>query len=361
MGAGRENSVGFKGLRERKAVARAVIEPMLVGKRDGTVIAAYKRIEPGTDGRIHTLLNTTGTTTMRLSSSETILEEKSTNLQNMVNKIAALDPLYRVRDVFVPDPGMVLVAGDYKQAEAITTAAYIRDLVWLNKMLEGFDTHKEHAMYSFDTGAMDAVTGVQRKTAKNVTYASLYRAQVPTIVNTINRDEHITSIRVTRQEVEKIRNILLQMHPLEQWWHDLEQEIVEQHGAVRNCFGQRRKLYDPDLDFRVKDAASFKSQSTVAYKMNQNINRVMDERVDQPGKIELLLQIHDELLFQCKPDRLDELQERVTEIMEVKFVVEETELFIPVEWKIGKAWGAGMIEPEGTDTLTDIARREGWL
>lgn len=348
----------LRNFKQRKAVARSIIEPMLVGKRDRTIASTYKRLSPGSDGRIHTQLDPTGTTTMRLASSETMLEEASTNLQNMANKVAALDPLYHVRDIFVPLEGYVFAAGDYKQAEAITTAGYIRDKVWLEQMLAGLDTHRLHASHAFSVDEVQ-VSGRQRKTAKNVTYASLYGASVPTITQTINKDEHIHGIRVTQEEVRNVRNVLLQLHPLEQWWFDLEREILDQRGAVFNCFGQRRKLYDPDMGYRVKDAASFKSQSTVAWRMDKSIIECM-ETVDRPGDIELLLQIHDELLFMVKPEYLDELQERMTDIMERPFHIGPTGLYIPVEWAVGTNWGK-LVEAGEDEALSTIARREGWL
>src|SRR2546427_3184915 len=142
--------LSVKSINERRAIAEAVVVPMLQGSRDRKVAGTYLRLTPGKDGKIHTVLSP-DTASFRLSSSETKLIRPSTNMQNLEKKVAKLDPLYHVRDVIIPDKDMVLVACDYKGAEAILCGAYSEDWTYVEKILAGLDTHAELARFMFDT------------------------------------------------------------------------------------------------------------------------------------------------------------------------------------------------------------------
>src|SRR5690349_16177671 len=136
----------IKSINERRAVAAAVVEPMLVGIRDRKVASTYKRLSPGKDSRVRTMLSP-DTASFRMSSSDSLLFHSSTNLQNAEKKVAKLDPLYKVRDIFVPDEGMEFVACDLKNAEAILCGAYSKDWTYVRKILAGADTHTELAQF----------------------------------------------------------------------------------------------------------------------------------------------------------------------------------------------------------------------
>lgn len=332
-----------KGLTERQQVARQVIEPLLKGKRDHTIKKVYDRIAPGPDGRSHTIISPVGTETFRSSSSESpLFEGHSTNWQNHPKKTTALSPEYKVRDCHIAPPGHLLLACDYAGAEAVLAAAYMKDWVWLDKLLAGADTHSEHARYFYNISLEEWDAGggkdgklfkPKRNTAKNVTYASLYMATEPTIQRTINRDEEITGLYVTLDEVTVCRRGLLQMHPLEEWWETTRKELDRSGGVTRNCFGYRRVFRDPDSHGRLKDALSNYPQSTVAWLINQSI-------VELYRRHKLLLQVHDELLFQVPEDKVETVAREVKGVMERPFKIHGRELFVPVEAAAGPHWGA---------------------
>lgn len=325
------------GIEERKALVAAIVEPIIVGARDRKVAGTYKRITPGNDGRIRTMLSP-DTASNRLSSSDTPLYP-STNLQNQEKKVAGLDPLYRVRDVFIADKDMLLIAGDYSGAETVGVAAYSQDWPYLEKLLSGADTHTELAEQFWGAIPEEGkLRKLRRDTAKTIRYASFYYAKVPTITVNLNKEADALGRYFTQQEVHDLLQIIYQNHPLQQWWGETREALAKNGGALRNCFGYRRCFYDPNPDNRLKDALSFLPQSTVGSLMNKALP-LIHNAIDKPGSRELLHQIHDEVLGQCRPEEISFVIETATPIMERPFTVNGRELYIPVEWKVGFDWG----------------------
>lgn len=322
----------------RKAIVRDVVSPIVQAKRDRTIKSFYERVAPGPDGKIHTGLSP-DTASGRLSSGEVLLFDASTNLQNQPKKVAKLDLLYHVRDLFIPDPGMVLVAGDYSGAEAVLVAAYMQDWTFYKKLIDGADVHAEHGRLAYGTEYDNPTkTDLLRQVVKNVTYASFYYAKVPRLQQTVNQDIEHLGIYLSQAQVADIRAVILQEHPIEVWWEDTKRLLEKSAGILRNCFGYCRTFRAVDPDKRLKEALSFFPQSTVAWLMNDALPQL--HHLNQPGKLELLLQIHDEALFQCRPELIDHLLQQATPILEKPFIIHEHQVHIPVEWAQGENWGS---------------------
>lgn len=331
-----------QGVKERREAARGIVEPILTGKRDRTVARIYKRLTPGSDGCIHTVLSPS-TASGRLASSEDGVNEASTALQNLAKKIARLDALYRVRDVLVPEPGMIFLAGDYTNAEALLVAAYSEDWEYFDKIMNGEDTHAEHARHFFglEPGIdlkKDPDLAVLRDIAKSLSFASFYRASVYSVMMTLNQMSEQTGRRFSQEETADLHSILLELHPLPAWWDSVSRLLKKNGGWLRNALGYKRTFYDPEPDNRLKDGLSFFPQSTVATLVNRALPNT-HEKIDVPGKREVLHQMHDELLFQCKPNQVEIIQECATREMEKLFVVNGREIYVPVGWSIGDDWG----------------------
>lgn len=321
--------------KDRKAVTKAILEPYLTAKKDRTILTQYVRVRPGDDGKIRTVLSSVGTETSRLSSSEAFYET-STNLQNLSQTVALEDELYSVRDVIVADPGMVLVAIDYDKAEAICAAAYSKDWKFLDMLLGGEDVHTWHASQFYSKREQD-VQKIERNVSKNVTYASNYMAGVPTITRTVNKRADQIGKRLTEGEVRRILSTYMDMHPLRRWWDDVADELRSK-GYLINAFGMKRQFFHPEFYKRWKEALAFLPQSTVACAINDSMIRIHDS-VDTDGECELLLQVHDELLFQIKHDQISERVEQIKDIMESEFEIHGRKLYIPASAKAGESWG----------------------
>lgn len=328
--------LSMKNVAERRAVTRAVIEPILTAKRDEKLAGDYKRMAPDPNGFVHTLL-LPNTASFRLSSGGSLVFPNSTNMQNLAKKVAKYDKLYRIRDIVRADPGMTLVCVDYKGAEALLVGAYSQDWGYVDKLLAGADTHRELASLFFDKAQAD-VSEVERAIAKTLTYASFYMASVPTLTIHMNKDAHRTGVTLTQREVEQYRGIILQEHPLEAWWERTKRELARTGGILRNALGYRRIFHAPDEHKRCKDGLSFYPQSTVACLMNEAWSEIAD-RVVLIGNRELRHQIHDEIMMQARPDEVPDLVRTVRPLLERTFTVHERSIYIPTEWKVGEVWG----------------------
>ena len=338
-------------LPERKALVRAVLGPNLRGKRDKTSASAYNRLKPGSNRRIHTALSI-ATTSMRLASSKGITEEASTNLQNQANKIATMDVLYQTRAVMCADEGFHLVARDYIGAEMLTTFAYAKDWEWVDRLLKGESAHGVHAVEAFNLSCKpDEVKKLHKNvytTAKNLGFLSLYSGGARTAVVTFNKDYPVHGLRTTEAEVRRFQDVLYALHPLREWWKEVEEQLERDKGIIVNCFGYQRPLRDPDAHNRLKDALSLLSQSTVAWRMNESYCELHDT-MDEQGEIELLHQVHDELIWQSIPERLQKSLRTTKQVMERKFKIHGRTLYIPTECKVsapGGSW-ASMQEERG--------------
>jgi len=180
----------------------------------------------------------------------------------------------------------------------------------------------------------------------SLTGNSSYVAKVPTVTTALNKEADRLGRYFTQEEVHSYLQALYTLHPLQRWWQEVRDELSRTNGAMRNCFGYRRTFHDPNPDNRLKDACSFLPQSTVAWLMNRAIALIF-QRIDRPNVRELLHQIHDELLFQCREDEIPFIVKTANEILELRFTIHGRELYIPVEWKWGHSWGSmQVIKPE---------------
>lgn len=327
-------------LKERKTVVQSITGPYVGAKKDRTMAGIYKRIGPCADGKNRTVLSASGTETGRLSSSESISDSGSTNQQNLPNITAIDDELYRVRDCVTRDPGMLLLGVDYDKAEAVCVAAYSRDWDYYDRLIAGEDVHSWHAGHFF--GRQDWIDGakadyIERSVSKNTTYASNYMAGIKTITATVNKRADKIGRKVSQSEIEDIYKIYFGLHPLKRWWNEVSESLLVT-GALENAFGFKRHFYNPDFHRRWKEALAFLPQSTVASNINRSLIRVWED-LDSPGDVELLLQVHDELLFQVREDRVEDTYRRVREIMEERFSIHGREVYIPASGKVGTCWG----------------------
>jgi DNA polymerase-1 len=325
-------------LADTKALVRSIVEPVVTAKRDRTMIALYERCRPDQHGYLRTTL-AVDTATGRLSSADSPFFEESCNLQNIPKKTATYDPLYQVRDIFIAEPGWQVVSVDYVGAESVCVAAYSQDWPYLDALLAGEDTHSHLASLCFGdrwTHGTEHDRKLMRNIAKQIRYASFYGASVPTITRTINHDSDRTGVVLTEVEVRSYRQVLLDRHPLEAWWHDVDETLHASGGVLRNCFGYRRVFHELDAHSRLKQALSFLPQSTVAWLMLEN--RLLIEPF-LTSEIRCDLQVHDELRFRMRPERIEEFVRQVTPILERSFLVHGRPVHIPVEWKAGPSWG----------------------
>ncbi len=329
---------------DRKAIVSTILTPYLKAKKDRTIISQYKRIKPAPDGMIRTVLSPVVTETGRLASGESFIDVHSTNLQNLSKKESYKDELYRVRDSFISAPGMSFVASDLDKAEAVVVAFESEDWEFYEALINGADIHTDLAADSYHGGNTKSVTYHERQVCKNVTYASFYMAGIPRITRTVNADSDYLGFKLTEDEVEIVYNTLLAVHPLEAWWQTVWDEAMDPdlYGGIRwlqNALGFRRMFYNPD-DYKLhKELVNFPPQSTVAGVIDNCMTEAWNT-LERPGVCEILLQVHDELIWQVRDDKLLQYVPEILGLMETPFEARGRSVYIPAGVKVGKRWDA---------------------
>lgn len=327
---------------QRKAVVESIVRPYLVAKKDQTMLSQYERTRGDARGRVRTVLSPVVTETGRLASGESFVDEFSTNLQNFSQKESFKDELYRVRDVFIADPGMSLLAFDFDKAEAVVMAFESENWDFYELMVGGEDVHKWVAAQAYHGGNQKAVLAEERQRCKNVLYASLYMAGIRKITQTINDDASSRAERLTERDVEKVYNAIMSVLHLDLWWARVWDELMspDLYGGTRwleNALGFRRMFYNPDAHDLHKEAVNFFPQSTVASRADEVMIECW-ETLEEPGVCEFHLQVHDELIFQVADAKIPVYASKIRALMESRFMARGREVYIPSGAKVGKRW-----------------------
>jgi DNA polymerase-1 len=328
--------------KEKKALVHSIVEPYLTAKKDRTILGQYKRCTPGEDGRLRTVLSPVVTVTGRLASSDSFVDEASTNMQNFSKRAAMRDPLYKVRDIFVPDDGMVLLASDLDKAEAVIVSFESQDWEFYDSLIQGKDTHTWIAALAFHGGNEKSVSKHERSVCKNVYYASLYKGGVPTITRTVNQDADLLGFRLSEAETATVLNTILKVTKLEEWWSTIMSELWDPEVAggrrwLENCFGFRRQFFEVATHRLENMAINFKPQSTVANKIDEVMIAMGD--IEKEGEFELVMQVHDEVLYQVKESKVKHYASLLHAEMEKPFTAQGREVMITAGLEAGKRWG----------------------
>ncbi|MBR2353386.1 MAG: DNA polymerase I, partial [Clostridia bacterium] len=283
---------------------------------DGLVKAA------DAEGRIHSILNQTGTATGRLSSSEP-------NLQN----IPVRTELGRkFRQFFIPkNDDYVLIDADYSQIELRLLAHVAGDEAMIASFHSGEDIHTTTAARVFGV-PVDQVTSDLRKKAKAVNFGIMYG---------IGEYSLSEDLSITRAQAKAYIESYFEQFPQIRQYLDRVQEEAKRDGYVTTVFGRRR--YIPELassnrnvqHFGERVAMNSPIQGTAADIIKIAMIRVDEELRTKGFDAQMILQVHDELLIECHKDCADQVREVLVSCMEraVDFSVP-----MNVEAQIGCTW-----------------------
>jgi DNA polymerase-1 len=278
-------------------------------------------INPRT-GRVHTSFNQTGTTTGRLSSSDP-------NLQN----IPVRGDLGRqVRHAFVASPGASLVSGDYSQIDLRVLAHLSQDAGLLDAFAHDEDIHTATASLVFGV-APGEVTPEMRRIAKTVNFGVIYGMSGYGL-------EQATEL--SRGEAAEFIGSYFGKYPGVKEFLESTKRQARELGYVHTLLGRRRFIPEIDSPNRqVREAAermaiNMPVQGTAADIIKVatvNLQREMD---GQGLKTRLILQVHDELIFEVPQEEVGAVRGLVEELMP-----HALELSVPlkVDIKVGRNWG----------------------
>lgn len=308
------------------ALPRALLTWRQFAKLKSTYSDALKAaINPDT-GRVHTSFSLAATTTGRLSSSDP-------NLQNIPIRT---EEGRLIREAFVAEKGHVLVAADYSQIE-LRLLAHIAGVDALKDAFKaGHDIHAMTAseMFGVPLNEMDPMT---RRKAKAINFGIIYGISAFGLANNlgIKRDEAKAYIE---SYFEKFPGIAAYM--------DAMKETAREKGYIETVFGRRCHFpairdKNPQMrQFAERQAINAPIQGSAADIIRRAMAR-MDAAIEQAGlKARMLLQVHDELVFECPEGEADALIPLVQEVMG-KAALPAVDLSVPlvVEAKAALTWG----------------------
>lgn len=328
-----------------KHSARELIEGLLFLSKSETFRRTYERLAPGADGRIRTVHNPAATDTGRYNSSDTFLEA-STNLQNCSKKFAKLDPIFNTRDIFIPEQGNVIGEADLSQAEARVAAWMANDPLAIEQYINGVDRYwylAASAFFDDPTREYDEkVSKQQRDTGKMGLLAFQYGVSWKTWLEQTNHVADLTGVIVNAQTAKRIEGVFHELWPYyRQWWEEVESRVLTS-GYLVNPYGRRRDFFgraDSDSARAAlrRGAVAFLPQSTIADHLNLGMC-LLYENYD-PWLLQIHLQVHDAVVFQCKIRDYPRAARAVKETLEIPMEINGRELIVPAEVGVStKSW-----------------------
>jgi DNA polymerase-1 len=309
----------LEGLAADHEIARKVLDYRQLSKLKGTYVDALPAlIHPRTE-RLHTSFNQIGAATGRLSSS-------NPNLQN----IPIRSELGReIRAAFVPEPGWKLIVADYSQIELRLLAHMSHDAVLLEAFRSGEDIHTRTAAEVFHT-MPGMVTPDMRRGAKAVNFGIVY-GQTPFGL--------ATQLGIDRKEAEQYIRRYFETYAGVKVFIAETIERVRRDGYAITLFGRRRPI--PDMNSRNPNARSFAERTAVNTPLQgtaADLIKLAMIRIDAllaGERARMLLQVHDELLFEAPSEDAERIAALVKGAMEQVYHLDVPLL---VDVGIGENW-----------------------
>jgi DNA polymerase-1 len=308
-------------LANEHGIVAKVLEFREVTKLKNTYVDVIPKLL-GADARLHTVFNQTSTATGRLSST-------NPNLQNIPVRT---ELGRRVRRAFVAPAGRTLLAADYSQIELRIMAHLSGDEAMREAFRQGEDIHDVTARGIFGLLGEQQASANQRRIAKSVNFGLLYGMSDFGLAQRLG---------IERIEARAMTEAYFARFPAVRVWIDRNLEFGRENGYVATILGRRRHF--PDLRTRnyalraaaEREATNAPMQGSAADLMKLAMVRI-DRAFARAGlEATMLLQIHDELIFEVASERLDTVAEVVKREME-----HALELSVPIEatLKAGRTW-----------------------
>lgn len=304
-------------LRNLHPVVGKILEYRGVKKLLSTYIEALPRLINPKTGRVHTSFNQTVTATGRLSSS-------SPNLQNIPVRG---EQGREIRKAFIPTDGWRFISADYSQVELRLMAHFSQDENLLKAFRDDKDVHSATASTLFGVG-IDDVTSDMRRRAKTINFGIIYGMSV------FGMSERMS---ISRAEAKNfIDSYFANFSGVKRYMDDAI-EKAKVNGYVETLLHRRRYL--PDINskngnvrgFAERNAINAPIQGTAADIIKIAMVRI-DERLRRENmRAEMILQVHDELNFNCPPDEVERLKVILREEMEGAY-----QLDVPLRVDIGE-------------------------
>jgi DNA polymerase-1 len=304
-------------------VVALILEYRELSKLASTYLDALPGLVNERTGRIHTSFNQTGSATGRISSSEP-------NLQNIPIRT---ETGRRIRRAFVAPEGAWLVGADYSQIELRVLAHLSDDPVLQEAFRQGEDIHAATASLVLNI-PRDKVTSDHRRIAKAVNFGIVYGMSGFGLA---------TRLEMERKDADQFINNYFARYPKVKEYIDSTIAHARREGYVRTLLGRRRYLPDihagnPNVRAAAERMAiNMPVQGTAADVIKLAMVQVQERLDDLRMGTKMLLQIHDELLFEAPDAEREKLGAIVREVM--PNVLPQLSVPLVVEVKTGRSWG----------------------
>ena len=252
-------------------------------------------------GRVHTSYHQAVTATGRLSSSDP-------NLQNIPIRN---EEGRRIRQAFIAREGFTVVAADYSQIELRIMAHLSQDQGLINAFTQGKDIHRSTAAEIFGV-ALDEVTSEQRRNAKAINFGLIYGMSAFGLSRQLG---------IGRADAQNYMDLYFKRYPgVQTFMHDIREKAKAQ-GYVETLFG--RRLYLPDINssngMRRKAAERVAINAPMQGTAADIIKRAMiqlDQKLQNDPDIAMIMQVHDELVFEVRSEKIAFYSELIKTQME---------------------------------------------
>lgn len=310
-------------LADSHPIARYILDYRSLVKLQSTYIDALPKLINPTTGRIHTTYNQTVASTGRLSSTDP-------NLQNIPIRT---EMGKEIRRAFIPqEKGNLIFSADYSQVELRIMAYICGDEKMINGFKDGMDIHSATASVLFEK-SIDDVTSDDRRIAKTVNFGIMYG------LGSFGLSQRIS---ISRKEAKEIIDNYFEKYSGIKKYMDVTVETCREKGYAETLCGRRR--YFPDINASnhnlrtaaERGAINMPIQGTASDMLKIAMIAIRKDLIEKSLKSKMMLQVHDELVFEAYPNEIDTLKDIVINRMQNAMSLGEVP--VVVDTGIGKNW-----------------------
>jgi DNA polymerase-1 len=309
----------LQGLSEHE-IARCILDVRQLQKLKSTYVDSLPELINPKTGRVHTSFNQAVAATGRLSST-------NPNLQNIPIRT---DKGREIRKAFIPrNEEFVLMSADYSQIELRVIASIAKEENMIDAFKQGIDIHTATAakVYNID---LTEVTGEQRRNAKAVNFGIIYGQSAFGLSQNLG---------IPRKEAAGIIEEYFKQYPRIKNYMSDTIHFAQEHGYVETLLGRRRYLRDINSKnftvrgFAERNAINAPIQGSAADMIKVAMIKIKNEIHNRKSEIQhskMILQVHDELLFDVHRNEIEAMKSLVKEQME-----KAVELIVPIVAEVG--------------------------
>jgi DNA polymerase-1 len=310
-------------LKDLHPVVPYLLEYRELHKLKTTYVDSLQRLVHPQTGRIHTSFNQAIAATGRLSSSDP-------NMQNIPIRTSRGRAL---RHAFVAEESFVLISADYSQIELRVLAELSGDETLRSAFVDGEDIHARTAREIFGAVSFGPEEAKEfRRVAKTINFGIIYGMGAFRLANELG---------VSRKQAQAYIDDYFARYPRVQTYYDELRSLSQEHGYVETYFGRRRYVRDIDASGRdggylERSLLNAPLQGTAAEIIKLAMVKLYDRLSKYGALAKMVLQVHDELVFEVSEDLQSELAGVIVEEMEnaAKFSVP-----LKVDVRVGRTWG----------------------